>query len=642
MQKFILLLLAYLSLGQLTAQQTVDVTIYGKITDSQTGDPIAFATVGWKGNPQGTVSRFDGTYRLPGLPAKKGVLEVNFVGYEPYTQSVDLTLADSVRVDVQLKTSAKELKEVTVVTTGNKMYMTRSAGKMNAVGRGATAPMAAYGYSAAPAYQWADVAELPDLGEPAADTVGNFDYRNVLKNPFSTFSIDVDDGSYSLMRKSVKAGNLPDKDEVRTEEFVNYFDYHYPLPKSQETPFNVYTEMSNCPWNPAHKLLHLGIQGYDVVQTDLPASNLVFLIDVSGSMMSADKLPLVQKAFNYMVDELRAEDVVSIVVYAGNSGLVLPPTHGNEKSKIKEAINKLQAGGSTAGGAGIELAYKTAKENFMPNGNNRVILATDGDFNVGISDDAGLIKLIEQKREDGIFLSVVGCGSGNYQDKKMEQLADHGNGYYGYIDDEAEAKRIFAKQMGATILTIAKDVKLQVEFNPAWVKEYKLVGYENRILKDEEFKDDKKDAGELGGGSSVTALYEVVLYDAPNLNASIEKNAKLDYATFGERDIMALNIRYKDPKGTQSKLITKMLQDNSVTPDKTSDDFRFSAAVAMTGMFLKDAKNKGNTTLDMAYALAVAAKGEDKDGYRNEFCELLKKMKNQKPAAERKTSPDNQ
>lgn len=645
-------------------------TIYGKVTDKNSGQPIAGATVLIKDNAASTTTDANGEYKLNNLTAGTYSVLVTFAGYKVELKKADLTKAESLKLDfalqAEIKPIAGEALAVESITTtksgvkqkeraktesyvGSGKAACPSFGSVTVTGNGGTA---AYGYRPYTSYSspavstrgnWKDLGLLQDVEELPSDTVGNNDFREVQKNPFSTFSIDVDDGSYSLMRKTVNGGHLPNKDEVRTEEFINYFTYNYPMPESQDIPFKVYREMSTCPWNPGSKLLHIGIQGYDVVQSQLPPSNLVFLIDVSGSMMSQDKLPLVQKAFSYMVDELTEKDVVSIVVYAGSSGLVLPPTKGNEKQKIKDAINALSAGGSTAGGAGIELAYKTAKANFIADGNNRVILATDGDFNVGISDEQGLIKLIEEKRNDGIFLSVVGCGSGNYQDKKMEQLADHGNGYYGYVDDEAEAKRIFVKQMGATVLTIAKDVKLQLEFNPQWVKEYKLVGYENRILEAEDFANDKKDAGELGGGSSVTALYEITLYESPHTDLKVEnKNEKLQYATFGNNDILALNIRYKDPKEDKSKLITAMVQDASVTPEKTSTDFKFSAAVAMAGMYLKDAKNKGNSNLDMAYAMASSSLGEDKDGYRKEFTELLKKMKGLKPAEANRNSAGNE
>lgn len=591
--------------------------ITGKVTEQGTKDGVISASVSLQEISISTVTDFDGNFQLANIPAGKYTVNVMYIGYQPYSTTIDINTKDSVYLAISLKPSASELQEVMIVT-GSK-YESRLVGKTNSKLYYASPAMPA----ANKRKDWADVAE-PDVID---DTLGNNNFRMVKRAPFSTFSIDVDDGSYALMRKQVNSNALPRKEEVRTEEFINYFNYKYPHPATTAKPFSVYTEMSTCPWNPANKLLHIGIQGYDVVQEKLPPSNLVFLIDVSGSMQGEDRIGLIQKAFGYMVDNLNEKDLVSIVVYAGSSGLVLQPTPGNEKVKLKEAVNRLTAGGSTAGGAGIQLAYKTALNNFIKDGNNRVILCTDGDFNVGINDEQGLIKMIEEQRKSNVFLSVIGCGSGNYQDKKMEQLADHGNGYYGYMDDEAEAKRIFSKQLGATLLTIAKDVKLQVEFNPAWVKEYKLVGYENRELQDVEFADDKKDAGELGAGSSVTALYELVLYPQAKDLKTEPTNKQLQYATFAASDLAALNIRYKLPKEDKSTLSTYILPNNSVSPAQATTDFNFAAAVAMAGIVLKGAKNKGNASLDMAYALASKSKGEDKDGYRTEFIDLLAKLK---------------
>ncbi|NEQ84171.1 MAG: VWA domain-containing protein, partial [Moorea sp. SIO2I5] len=333
-------------------------------------------------------------------------------------------------------------------------------------------------------------------------------FKRVKHNPLSTFAIDVDTASYSNLRRFLNNGQLPPTDAIRIEELINYFNYDYPEPES-DRPFSITTEISQAPWNPTHQLVHIGIQGEKMAIEDLPPSNLVFLLDVSGSMNSPNKLPLLKDAFRMLVNELREEDQVSIVVYAGAAGMVLPPTPGNQKDKILTAIENLNAGGSTAGGAGIKLAYKLAHNNFIKSGNNRVILATDGDFNVGVSSDTELVKLIEQKRKKGVFLTVLGFGTGNLQDSKMEKIANKGNGNYAYIDNELEAKKVLVNEIGATLLTIAKDVKIQVEFNPAKVQGYRLIGYENRRLKDEEFNDDTKDAGELGAGHTVTALYEI-------------------------------------------------------------------------------------------------------------------------------------
>jgi Ca-activated chloride channel family protein len=346
-------------------------------------------------------------------------------------------------------------------------------------------------------------------------------------HPLSTFSIDVDAASYSNIRRFLTSGQRPPADAVRIEEMINYFSYTYPEPDGSE-PFSVTTEMGPAPWNPQHQLVLVGLQGRRISRENLPPSNLVFLLDVSGSMNAPDKLPLVQSAFRLLVKQLRREDRVAIVVYAGAAGLVLPSTPGSERDQILAAIDQLEAGGSTAGGAGIQLAYRVAKEHFIPGGNNRVILATDGDFNVGVSSDAELVRMIEEKRNEGTYLTVLGFGTGNLQDAKMEQLADKGNGNYAYVDNINEARKVFVHELGATLLTIAKDVKIQVEFNPARVQAYRLIGYENRILASEDFNDDARDAGELGAGHSVTALYEIVPAGQP-LDVSVGKVDSLKY-----------------------------------------------------------------------------------------------------------------
>src|SRR5579862_9522077 len=334
-------------------------------------------------------------------------------------------------------------------------------------------------------------------------------FLNAIQNPLSTFSIDVDAGSYSNVRRFLQNGQLPPTGAVRIEELINYFHYEYPQP-SNDDPFSINTEVGTCVWNPQHQLVMIGLQGKKIPTENLPASNLVFLIDVSGSMMEPEKLPLVQKSLKMLVDQLREQDRVSLVVYAGNAGLVLPSTPGSEKIKIKNAIDALEAGGSTAGGAGIQLAYKVASQHFIRNGNNRIILCTDGDFNVGPSSDSELFDIIDKEKKTGVFLTVLGYGMGNYKDAKMEKLADKGNGNHAYIDNEMEAKKVLVNEFGGTLFTIAKDVKLKIEFNPAIVQAYRLIGYENRMLNKEDFNNDSKDAGELGSGHTVTAVYEII------------------------------------------------------------------------------------------------------------------------------------
>jgi len=450
-------------------------------------------------------------------------------------------------------------------------------------------------------------------------------FNNVKRRPLSTFSIDVDAASYSNIRRILTAGMLPPKDAVRIEEMINYFNYEYAQPKDQE-PISITTEIGNCSWNPEHKLVKIGLKGRSIEAEKLPPNNLVFLIDVSGSMMDENKLPLIKRSFRLLVQQLRPEDKVSIVVYAGSSGLVLSPTSGKEKELIMQKIDVLQAGGSTAGGEGIQLAYDVAKENFMKDGNNRVILATDGDFNVGVSSDAELVSLIEKKRDMGIFLTVLGFGTGNYKDSKMEGLADKGNGNFAYVDNILEAQKVFVKEMGATLNTIAKDVKLQIEFNPVHVKAYRLVGYENRLLADEDFNDDKKDAGELGSGKTVTALYEII---PAKSKESVDNIDTLKYQKTVSQDqiasneMMTIKFRYKDPKGSESKLIVHPLLAQDETEQKSSEDFRFASSVAEFGMILRDSKFKGKANFKNILTAARESKGIDTDGYRAEFIKLV-------------------
>jgi len=449
-----------------------------------------------------------------------------------------------------------------------------------------------------------------------------------LDNPLSTFSIDVDTASYSNVRRFINSNQFPYKDAVRIEEMINYFSYDYPLPKDPH-PFSIYTEISTCPWNDAHRLIHIGLQGKKLESKKLPPSNLVFLLDVSGSMSTPNKLPLLQQAFKLLVKELGANDRVSIVVYAGAAGLVLPSTAATQKETIITAIDRLNAGGSTAGGAGIKLAYRVAEENFIQEGNNRIILATDGDFNVGVSSTSELVRMIEDYRKKGIFLTILGFGMGNYKDGRMEQLANKGNGNYYYIDNLMEAKKVFVNDMRGTLFTIAKDVKLQIEFNPAKVKAYRLIGYENRLLKKEDFADDTKDAGELGAGHTVTALYEIIPYgseeEIPGSDDLEYQDNRISPEAFKTKEIMTIKLRYKKPDGEKSKLIVHPLKDRDIVLAKASDNFRFSAAVAAFGMLLRDSEYKGDTTYESVLKLARDGKGKDFFGYRAEFIQLVEK-----------------
>lgn len=451
-------------------------------------------------------------------------------------------------------------------------------------------------------------------------------YTAVSSAPLSTFSADVDTASYTNVRRMIDDGMDVPPDAVRIEEFINYFDYDYTDPADGE-PFAVHTELSDCPWNDETELLMVGIntKGFDAVLDERPAMNLVFLIDVSGSMYDDNKLPLVQKSFSMLTDNLTAADRVSIVTYAGSDEVVLEGADGNDRKKILRAINDLEAGGSTAGAAGINTAYDIAQKYFIDGGNNRVILATDGDLNVGLSSESELTRLIEEKRESGVFLSVLGFGTGNYKDNRLEALADYGNGNYSYIDSEKEAKKVLVDEMSGTLFTVAKDVKFQLEFNPANVKGYRLIGYENRVMAAEDFNDDTKDAGEIGAGHSVTVLYEIVPADSKmELGESELKYASDSEGVMGD-ELLTVNIRYKEPEGSESKLLTYPVN-KSLYSDKMSADMNFASCVAEFGMLLRNSRYIGDVTYKDVSAQLSRYDYSD-DDYKDEFIYLVNTMK---------------
>ena len=452
-------------------------------------------------------------------------------------------------------------------------------------------------------------------------------FKEVSKAPLSTFSIDVDAASYSNLRRFIQNGRKPPKDAIRIEEMINYFDYDYPEPTG-EHPMEIITEVAACPWNADHQLVHIGLQGKKIPTDNMPYSNLVFLIDASGSMRAPNKLPLLQASFKLLVNQLRPQDRVAIVVYAGAAGVVLPSTAGEDKQKMKEALNKLQAGGSTAGAAGISLAYKIARENFVKGGNNRVILATDGDFNVGQSSDAELVRMIEKERESGVFLTVLGFGMGNYKDNKMQELANKGNGNHAYIDNMNEAKKVLVNEFGGTLFTIAKDVKFQLEFNPTQVQGYRLIGYENRLLNAEDFNDDKKDAGELGAGHTVTALYEIIPAGVKSdFLASVDDLKYQEIQTIptasNSEELLTVKLRYKEPDAAKSQRLDLPVFAGASTVAKASDNFRFAAAVAEFGLLLRASDYKGKATYAQSIELAKGAKGKDVNGYRLELIKMM-------------------
>jgi len=459
-------------------------------------------------------------------------------------------------------------------------------------------------------------------------------FKSVQKEPLSTLSIDVDRASYSNIRRFLQSGNTPPVDAVRVEEMINYFNYDYPQPKkTQERPFATHIELGPCAWNADHQILQVGIQGRDIDKKDIPPSNFVFLIDVSGSMNSPNKLPLLKSAYKLLVNQLRDEDQVTIVVYAGAAGTVLEPTKGTEKEKIVDAIENLRAGGSTAGAQGILLAYDLAKKHFLEEGNNRVILATDGDFNVGVSNDDELVRLIEKKRDEGIFLSIMAFGQGNYQDAKMQKLANHGNGNHNYIDNMSEAKKVLMEEFGSTLFTIAKDVKIQIEFNPNVVGSYRLVGYENRVLAAEDFNDDKKDAGEMGAGHSVTVLYELI---PPGKDSKYTKEIddlkyqdQKEKVTGNSSDLATIKYRYKKPDANRSTKSEEVISNNETKEFKLSDEFLWANAVAEFGMLLRKSDYQENASYEHVIEVAEKVFAEKPDTYKGEFIELVKLAKEQ-------------
>jgi Ca-activated chloride channel homolog len=560
-------------------------TISGIVSDEM-GNPIPGVNILVEGENKGTQTDLDGRYTIK---AREGdVLVFSYIGYKTKKQKVK----QNNNINITLEPDTGTLDEIVVTGYGIQL-------------RGVPSPSITEGES----YKKID------------ENI----FKGVRTAPLSTFSIDVDKAAYSNIRRMINNGQEIPRDAVKIEEMINYFNYDYPQPTGDD-PFSIHTEIAQTPWNKDTRIVKIGLQGKTVPLEDVPASNLVFLIDVSGSMNSTNRLPLLKSAFKLLTNQLRPQDKVALVVYAGAAGLVLPSTSGSEKSKIQSAVEGLTAGGSTAGGAGIELAYKVASENFIEGGNNRVIIATDGDFNVGASSDSSMEKLIEEKRETGIFLTALGFGMGNYRGSKLETLAEKGNGNHAYIDTMQEAQRVLGTEFGGTIYTIAKDVKIQVEFNPAKVQGYRLIGYESRMLEDEDFNDDKKDAGELGSGHTVTALYEIIptgvkskfLKQVDDLKYSERKLKK-----FGD-ELFTVKFRYKNPDGNKSKLIEKAVIDSGSDLASAGEDLRFATSVALFGMILRNSEYANDAKLNQVVELAENSRGRDDDGYRAEFIRLVK------------------
>jgi Ca-activated chloride channel homolog len=613
---------AILILAAVMTAYTESVTITGKVT-TQNGKPLAGVNIKVKWTSSGTTSDKDGNYKIT-TNLREGVLVFSYQGFK----TVEERIQDKIIINVKMKEEAIGLQGTNAPPPESKKERAfESYDKVSPIAAGAISVQSFQNYN-------------NNFNTEGYASVNENGYKNVKINPLSTFSIDVDNASYSNIRRFINMGEAPPADAVRIEEMINYFKYDYPEPTG-EHPFSVFTELAVCPWNRKHLLLHVGLRGKSIDKSSLPSSNLVFLIDVSGSMNDPNKLPLLKSAFGLLVNELRPQDHVAIVVYAGAAGLVLGSTPGNRKETIMGAIDNLQAGGSTAGGAGLKLAYDEAEENFVQGGNNRIILATDGDFNIGQSSNGAMERLIEEKRNKGVFITVLGFGMGNVKDDKMEIIADKGNGNYAYIDNLQEARRVLVREFGGTLFTIARDVKFQIEFNPAKIESYRLIGYENRVLADEDFNDDRKDAGEMGAGHNVTALYELITAGSEENGPSVDplKYQITDKADYYKDDFidefLTIKIRYKKPEGIKSIIMVKPVRGSVNSINNASDNLRFASAVTEFGMILRNSDFIGNATLDSAAALARSARGYDEDGYRSELIRLINTVKDMKVLTEK-------
>jgi Ca-activated chloride channel homolog len=551
------------------------------------------------------VSDGDGRFAIGGIEPGRYVVRVDLAGLQSVTRILTIAAGTVTSIPFELRNAA--VSESITVTAEAPMFVQDSTTEtsISLATPVSTSPSSHSLYVPAPTV----VPERPQYA-----TFDDHGFVDTGKQRLTTFAIDVDRASYANIRRFLSSGTMPPRDAVRIEEMVNYFAYDYPQPTDHH-PFSITTEVAGCPWNAASRLVRIGIQGRNLDEWKMAPNNLVFLLDVSGSMSPPNRLPLIQQAFRVLVDKLRAEDRVAIVVYAGREALVLPPTSGADKQAILGALGALHSGGSTAGAAGIELAYDVAQQSFIKGGNNRVILATDGDFNVGVSGIPALQKLIEKKRESGVFLSTIGVGDDNYQDAVMETLADKGNGNYNYLDTLAEAEKVFGRELTGTLVTIARDVKVQIDFDPGRVASYRQIGYENRAMANEDFRDDTKDAGELGAGHSVTALYEIVPRGSMG-------------GTIG-----TIALRYKEPQGAVGTELAVSLVDEGKSVFEASADLQFAAAVAEMGMLLRDSPHKGTSSWDEVHHLTALSRGADLDGTRGEFARLAK-------SAQLKTSGD--
>lgn len=580
-------------------------TVTGTVTD-ENDQPLIGANVSIEKSRKGTVTNEHGKYSIEAIQGD--IIRFSYIGYK--TQKVK---ANRKIIDVKLYPDNNLLMEECVITSDEVSNRAISSKQMAVRSLGM------------PALIYDRYANREEYNHNAENR-----FKSPVKDPLSTFSIDVDAASYSNIRRFINQGEMPPKDAVRIEEMINYFNYNYPKPTGND-PVRITTEVGICPWNKTHRLVQIGLKAREIESQNLPASNFVFLIDVSGSMFGPTRLELVKSSLRLLVNNLREKDRVAIVTYCGDARVALPSTPGNEKQKIKDALETLTAGGSTAGGAGIKEAYRIAQKNFIAQGNNRIILCTDGDFNVGASSETELENLIESKRKSGIFLTVLGYGMGNYKDNKMQILAQKGNGNHAYIDNIQEANKVLVNEFGSTMYAVAKDVKLQVEFNPAKVQSYRLVGYETRILNNEDFNDDTKDAGEMGAGHTVTALYEIIPTGiSGNIPGSIDPlkyqtETNINTQTSNSSELLTVKLRYKTPEEEKSKKIEKSVTD--MGKDNVSPDFRFASAVAMFAQLLKDSDFKGEATYDKVIETANKGLSFDPEGYRAEFVRLVQSAK---------------
>jgi len=623
MKKLLLIILIFAGLTGFKHGNTR--TITGTVYSKDDGFALPGVSVTVPGTSIGTVTNDQGKFTIKVPEATKN-LAFAFVGYNRKT--VKLGKTDTLKV--YLETNSKQLNEVVVVGYGSVQGQDYS-GYVST-----PAPAAKQGLLSSQSLRLAKdknyvITKRGDDDDESYAGITENTFTTVKNAPLSTFSVDVDAASYSNVRRFINQGQMPPADAVRIEEMINYFHYNLPAP-TDGGPVAIHTELSAAPWNPKHRLLRIGLKAKTIDAKKLPPSNLVFLIDVSGSMFQDNKLPLVKSSMKMLVEQLRPQDRVAIVAYAGNAGLVLPATSGDKKSTINDAIENLAAGGSTAGGEGLKLAYKIARENFMAKGNNRIIMCTDGDFNVGPSSDGDMEQLITKERDSKVAISIMGFGMGNYKDSKMETLADKGNGNYAYIDNLTEAHKALVSEFGGILFTIAKDVKLQVEFNPAKVQAYRLLGYEDRMLAKEDFNNDKKDAGDMGLGHTVTALYEIVPAGIKDDYAGSVDPLKYQKALPANVDktsdeMMTIKFRYKDPDSATSKLSQVSIKDNPKALEATSVDFRFAAAVAEFGMLLRGSQFKQQSSYAQVIGLAKGAKGNDEEGYRSEFIRLAESAK---------------